>query len=328
MSQMEIPTAAEQQQKMFAMAQQLQMIQQQGMQMMQQAQAAPQAQAMAQQGNPQQMQEMMQQYTQLKGNIEDEQNKPTQELIEQFVRDYRTTAFVLDIETDSTIQADENAEKQRRGEFMGMMAQLLPQLGALIAAQPGSAEFCGELLKFSVAPFRVGRTLDGSIDNLVEQVEMMASQRIGKPDPKLEAEQKKLDATTQLEMKKLEAQKAEADGKAQLEMTKLQQQGAQEAAKLQGEQRVAMFEAESKRRLEESKMQQMGVKMQHDAMQHDQKMQEGQQKMALHDQVAQQKAVDAQNRNADMASRRQLSERNQLFKERQAAVDPYPTVAG
>jgi hypothetical protein len=127
MSQMEIPTQQEQQQKMLAMAQQLQMIQQQAMAQMQQAQAAPQAQAMAQQGNPQQMQEMQQQYTQLKGNIEDEQQKPTQELIEQFIRDYRTTAFVLDIETDSTIQADENAEKQRRGEFMGMMAQLLPQ---------------------------------------------------------------------------------------------------------------------------------------------------------------------------------------------------------
>jgi len=273
------------------------------------------------------MKQLEQQYTKLQGDMEDEQARPTQELIEQFMRDYRTTAFVLDIETDSTIQADENAEKQRRGEFMGMMAQLLPQLGALVAAQPGAAEFCGELLKFSVAPFRVGRTLDGSIDNLVEQVEMMAAQRVGKGDPKLEAEKQKLDAVTQLEIKKLEAKKAESDGKAQLEMAKLQQQGAIESAKLQGKQRVAMFEAESKRRLEESKMQQMGVKMQHDAMQHDQKMQEGQQKMALHDQVAQQKAVDAQNRSADMASRRQLSERNQLFKERQA-LDPYPSVLG
>jgi len=334
MSQMEIPTQDEQQQKIFGLQQQMQMIQQQAMQMAQQPQLAPpqpgappQPQPPPPQQNPEAMKQLEQQYTKLQGDMEDEQQRPTQELIEQFMRDYRTTAFVLDIETDSTIQADENAEKQRRGEFMQMMAQLIPQLAALVAAQPGAAEFCGELLKFSVAPFRVGRTLDGSIDNLVEQVEMLASQRVGKGDPKLEAEKQKLDAVTQLEIKKMEAKKAEADSKAQLEMAKLQQQGAIESAKLQGEQRVAMFEAESKRRLEESKMQQMGVKMQHDAMQHDQKMQEGQQKMALHDQVAQQKAVDAQNRNADMASRRQLSERNQLFKERQA-LDPYPSVLG
>jgi hypothetical protein len=337
MSQMEIPTADEQQQKMFGLQQQLQMIQQQAMQMAQMAQqpqiAPPQPGAPPQQPpqappNQDAMQQLQQQYTKLQGDMEDEQARPTQELIEEFIRDYRTTAFVLDIETDSTIQSDENAEKQRRGEFMGMMAQLLPQLGALVAAQPGAAEFCGELLKFSVAPFRVGRTLDGSIDNLVDQVEAMASQRVGKPDPKLEAEQKKLDAVTQLEIKKMEAKKAESDGKAQLEMTKLQQQGAIEQAKLQGEQRVAMFEAESKRRLEEAKIGHLQVKAQFDAQQHEQKLQEGQQKMQLHTQVAQQKAVDAQNRNADMASRRQLSERNQLFKERQASLDPYPSVLG
>ncbi len=327
MSQMEIPTQKEQQQKMFAMAQQLQQIQQQALAQLQQSQAAPQAQAMAQQGNPDAMKQLEQQYTQLKGNIEDEQQKPTQELIEEFIRDYRTTAFVLDIETDSTIQSDENAEKQRRGEFMGMMAQLLPQLGALIAAQPGAAEFCGELLKFSVAPFRVGRTLDGSIDNLVEQVEMMASQRIGKPDPKTEMEKNKLDSVTQLEMKKLEAKKAENDGKAQLEMAKLQGTQQIESAKLQGEQRVAMFEAESKRRLEEAKMGQLQVKAQFDAQQHEQKLVEGEQKMALHTQVAQQKQVDAQERSADMASRRQMAERGQLFKERQAAMKPYPTTS-
>ena len=133
----------------MAMAQQAQQMQQQAQQQMQQAQAAPQAQGMAQQQDPDAMKQMEQQFMQLKGNIEDEQQKPTAEQIEQFIRDYRTTAFILDIETDSTIQADENAEKQRRGEFMQMMASLLPQLGALIAAEPGSAEFCGELLKFS-----------------------------------------------------------------------------------------------------------------------------------------------------------------------------------
>ena len=129
MSQMEIPTEAEQQQKMAMMPQQLQAMQQQALQQMQQAQAAPQAQGMAQQQNPDALKQLEQQYMQLKGNIDDEQQKPTLEQVEQFIRDYRTTAFVLDIETDSTIQADENAEKQRRGEFMGMMAALLPQLG-------------------------------------------------------------------------------------------------------------------------------------------------------------------------------------------------------
>ena len=327
MSQMEIPTAAEQREKLMAMAQQMQQMMQQAQQQMQQAQAAPQAQGMAQAQNPDAMKQMEQQLLQLKGNIEDEQQKPTAEQVEKFIRDYRTTAFILDIETDSTIQADENAEKQRRGEFMGMMAALLPKLGELIAMEPGSAEFCGELLKFAVAPFRVGRTLDGSIDNLVEQIEMKASQRIGQPDPKVDAEQKKLEAQGKIEMAKIEAGRAEATSKQQLEMAKLSNENQAETQRLQGEFRLAMFEAESKRRLEEAKIAQLQVKGAQDAQQHQQKMVEGNQKMALNTQTAQQKQVDAQNRTADIGARRQLNERNQLFKERQAAMKPYPTVA-
>jgi hypothetical protein len=302
-------------------------MQQMAQQQVQQAQAAPQAQGMAQQQNPDAMKQMEQQFMQLKGNIEDEQQKPTAEQIEQFIRDYRTTAFILDIETDSTIQADENAEKQRRGEFMQMMASLLPQLGALIAAEPGSAEFCGELLKFSVAPFRVGRTLDGSIDNLVEQIEMKASERVGKGDPEQEMKKQELEGKAQIEVKKLEAQKAEADGKQQLEMFKMQNDNKIETEKLQGEFRLAMFEAESKRRLEEAKIQQLHVKGQHEAQQHEFKLVEGNQKMQLNTQAMHQKQQDAQSRQADMAQRRDLNTRNQLFKEKQAAMKPYPTVA-
>ena len=87
-----------------------------------------------------------------------------------FLRDNRAKAFVLDIETDSTIMADENAEKQRRTEFVGVLGQLLPQLSQMIQAEPKTAPFCGEMLKFATAPFRAGRSLDGAIDELIEQM--------------------------------------------------------------------------------------------------------------------------------------------------------------
>jgi len=197
----------------------------------------------------------------------------------------------------------------------------------LIAAEPGSAEFCGELLKFSVAPFRVGRTLDGSIDNLVEQIEMKASERVGKGDPEQEMKKQELDAKGALEVKKLEAQKAKDDGDRQIKMAEMQNNNQLETQKLQGEFRLAMFEAESKRQENMAKVQATNAKMQQDAQQHQQKLVEGQQKMALNTQMGQQKQMDAQNRMADVASRRQLNERNQLFKEKQAAMKPYPTVA-
>jgi hypothetical protein len=67
----------------------------------------------------------------------------------KLLKDQRSRSFVLDIETDSTIVPDEQAEKQQRTEFVGMLAQLLPQITQMIAAQPKTAEFCGEILKFS-----------------------------------------------------------------------------------------------------------------------------------------------------------------------------------
>ena len=328
MSQMEIPTEMEQQQKIAMLQQQLQMMTMQAQQQMQQAQAAPQAQAMGPQQNPDQMKQLEQQFMQLKGNLEDEQAKPTRERVEQFLKDYRTTAFVLDIETDSTIQPNEDAEKQRRGEFLGMLAQLLPQLAALIAQEPGAAEFAGELLKFAVAPFRVSRSLDGSLDNLVEQVEAKAAENIGKPDPKLEAEQKKVDTMAQIEMQKLQLEKDKHASQQQMDMAKLQADNQLETQKLQGEFRIAMFEAQAKKEENMAKVQQIQAKAQMDAAKHQQSLVESNQKMALNTQITEQKAMDAQNRNADMAQRRQMSERNQVFKEKQAAMKPYPTVRG
>jgi hypothetical protein len=324
MSQMEIPSQMEQAQKIEALQGQLQQMQMMAQMMMQQQQANPQAQQM-QSANPEQAKVMQVQKQQLEGNLQDEMQRPTIEQVMQLIHDYKTTSFVFDIETDSTIQADENAEKQRRGEFMGMMAALLPQLGQLIAAEPGSAEFCGELLKFSVAPFRVGRSLDGSIDNLVEQIEAQAAQRQGQGDPKQAAEMKKLEQDGQIKMKQIEADMAQADGERQLRMTEMANNNQLEAQKLQGEFQIAMFEAEAKQRESAAKVQQTNAEIVQDERSHAQKMAEGQQKAALNTQAAQQKQVDAQNRVADASSRRSLMERNQIFKERQAAMKPFPT---
>ena len=51
--------------------------------------------------------------------------KPSIEQVLDFLHDHRARAFVLDIETDSTIMADENAEKQRRTEFVTALAGII-----------------------------------------------------------------------------------------------------------------------------------------------------------------------------------------------------------
>jgi hypothetical protein len=187
MSQTQLPTQAMQQQAMQAIIQQGQQVHQQLTQLQSQppvspapGQGGPTA-APPGQDNPQaqQGQQLQVQLQDLMGQLEKVKTKPTIDQVLKFLGDNRARSFTLDIETDSTILADENAEKKARTEFVGVLSSLLPQIAQMIAAEPKAAEFCGELIKFATAPFRAGRSLDGAIDELIEQMKAKGEQPRG-----------------------------------------------------------------------------------------------------------------------------------------------------
>ena len=97
---------------------------------------------------------------------------------------------------------DENAEKQQRNEFIQVLGPLLPQLSQMIAAEPKTATFCGEMLKFATEPYRAGRSLDGAIDELVEMMKAKGGQPKG-DDPATAEEQ----ARMQIEQMKQQTEK-------------------------------------------------------------------------------------------------------------------------
>ena len=177
MSQTQLPTQEMQQQLIVQQQQQL-ALQLQPLQ--QQAQQPAPPPAMAVPGTPSPADAANQQIATLQQTsaaaIQQIHAQPTIEQVLTFLHDRRARVFTLDIETDSTIVADEVAEKQGRTEFLGMLSNLLPQLMQMVVAAPQSASFCGEVLKFAVGPFRAGRSLDGSIDELAEQSKLIAQQ--------------------------------------------------------------------------------------------------------------------------------------------------------
>jgi hypothetical protein len=139
---------------------------------------------------------------------------PTVEEVMAFLRDNRIRPFVLDIETDSTIQPDENAEKERRTEFMQALAGAIAQFAPLLQMSPAMAPVFGELVKFAMAPYRVGRQLETVIDDAIEQ----SIQQAGQPNPQAEAAKKAQELQAQLvqaEVTKANAiaEKAAADAK-------------------------------------------------------------------------------------------------------------------
>ena len=342
MSQMQLPSdrdIAVQRQQLLMKAQQVQMkAQQEAMQPQIQQQPQPGQPPQApgqppQQGGQQQADAAMQE---IQGQLADLDKKATIEKVLAFLRDNRAKMFVLDIETDSTIQLDEQFEKQQRGEFLGVLAQLLPQIGGMVQQMPSTAAFAGEILKFAVAPYRVGRQLDGAIDDMVQQLGQQAAQGTGEDAAKAEDPNK-----LALEREKLQWQAQENDKDRQIQIAEMQVRKQAEDQKLFNEQQVARLEYEGNERERQAKIMQIQANMQRDREKAAQDAQKAQTDIMLNAQKAQitrQGMADKQNfQRAQMAQKGQENalNRQQRAKEfdmaqkqraQQAALNPRGSV--
>ena len=275
--------------------------------LMQQAQS-PQFQQQIQQNQQlgQQVQQKMQEGQQ---QLQQLQAQPTIDQVLKLLKDSRVKSFVLDIETDSTIMADEMAEKAARTEFIQVLSNLLPQLGQMIAGDPATAPFCGELLKFSTAPFRAGRSLDGAIDELVEQMKSKGAQ--GKGDDPTTAMGK-----VQLQIEQMKQQTAQQKNAQDLQVAqaKLQQDDAHHQALMQNQRLIAAAKLNESAGDEQIDAQVQGQKMQESREAHQANLLANQQKM----EIERQKAVTAQQQHMakqnDMAARHSAQQAAQQFK--------------
>jgi hypothetical protein len=229
MSQMQIPSQEEVQG-------QIQQIVQQAAQMAQ----SPDAQMAAQQ-DPQAIeqakQQVMQQVQQLEQTV-------TIEKLVEMMRDQRLRPFILDIETDSTIQPNEDAEKARRTEFMTALGGFIQQSAPLVQQMPASGPFVAEAIKFVADAFRAGRPLQGAIEDFGTQITQIAQQPKG-PSPeevKAKAEADALQKKTEAE---LQLKKADIDAKVKIAEITVQQKREEAAIKAEDHRRTMEANAQA-----------------------------------------------------------------------------------
>ena len=146
-------------------------------------------------------------------------NPSDQQLIPQameLLKNNPMRTFRVEVATDSMLYADEVQEKQDRVEFLQATSQFLDKAVQTAQVAPTLTPLILDLLKFGVTGFRVGRTIEGEVDQVADQMKQEAAQPKppAPPSPeqlKAQAETQKMQAEMQLEQMRmqLEAQKLE-----------------------------------------------------------------------------------------------------------------------
>lgn len=176
---------------------------------------------------------------------EAEQQVPLEDVM-KLLRDDRAMSFVFEIESSSTILTDELQEKSTRNEFMTQFTSASQPLMGMAAMGDAGAKLAGELMKFVLAPYRAGRTLDGAIDEFIDAAPQMARAAAGEQgdgEALAEANNKLAEA----EMMKAQAAMAGVQAKAQLDQAEMQRKMAEMQQKAQDAEFKASAEAEKLR---------------------------------------------------------------------------------
>lgn len=183
--------------------------------------AERQAMIMQQQAQEQQFAMAMQVYQvaeqavqagQLQGPLPPPPPKPKQEkipetsyeLVHNRLRDDFRRKISLTIETQSTVLADEQADKEARIEFLGAFASFVSQLAPLAGSGQFDYKTVKELLMFGIRGFPKSRTLESMISNLPDEPQ-------GKPQEDPAIIVAKIDAEVKKQIKEMDMANDEAD---------------------------------------------------------------------------------------------------------------------
>lgn len=106
------------------------------------------------------------------------------EALMAFIKNIKDFNFKIDIETDSTVKINQDADKADRMEFVNMFSTLM---GQAIQAPKELLPLTANVLKFAVASFRGGRELENEINNAIDNlVKASAVPAPPKPDPEIQ----------------------------------------------------------------------------------------------------------------------------------------------
>lgn len=165
--------------------------------------------------------------------IEERMANPSWEQVGQLLKDNAMRAFRIDIETDSTLKADQEANKQASVEFLQAAGEYIAQAAPIAQQTPALQPLLMEMLMFGVRAFPIGKNLETTFEiakQKLQKAQEQAESQPPKPTPeeqKLAADLKESAADRQNDMLKhqdtMQAENQKAQNDFQLEKYKIDQ---------------------------------------------------------------------------------------------------------
>jgi hypothetical protein len=169
-----------------------------------------------------------------------------------------TSSLRIEVEADSLVMMDENQEKDDRVAFLTASASFLKEAVEAGQQSPELIPLMGEMLKFGVSGFKVGKTIEGSFDTFIDQAKLKAKQDAENPQPKPDPEMMKIQAQSQMDQQTLQMkaqadqQQAQMDFQIEQQKTQLQMQLEEHKQQLQAQQIQAQNQIEAQREAQNS----------------------------------------------------------------------------
>jgi hypothetical protein len=149
---------------------------------------------------------------------------PTWEEVAALLENPILREFRLDIETDSTIKMDEEAEKKSRIELITAVTGYMTEMVTAGMQAPEILPMLGELLMFGIRAFKSARAVEQTFDDMMQALEKAAKQPKG-PDPKIVEIQTKAQTEQQVAAQRGQVDAQIAQVKAQSDAHVAQAQG-------------------------------------------------------------------------------------------------------
>ncbi|MDB4725946.1 hypothetical protein OAF54_00825 [bacterium] len=92
------------------------------------------------------------------------------------LRNDQVRGFRIDVETDSTVQPNEEIDQRRASEYGTVVGNLLQQALPSVQAFPQLAPYVGQTLKFIARQFKAGRGQEAELNELINQMQELAKQ--------------------------------------------------------------------------------------------------------------------------------------------------------